>query len=111
MADGIRIRPQPARLRAEGVGSAAGRLFIVRDLSRPLEPGDRCVTCGVPHEAKTYHLRMDADGTTIVSTGVWERFLAMPDHGGFETVNVVADPPAQGLVVPPAVVAIRPAHP
>jgi hypothetical protein len=113
MADGIRIQPQPARLRAEGIGSVAGRLFIVRDVTRPL-PADphrpACRLCGHPHTCKTYHLQLDADGTVIVSTTIWENMQRLYDHGGFEPVNVVAEPPAQGLIVPPARVRIAPAE-
>ena len=111
MADGIRIRPQPARLKAENIGSAAHRLFILRDHSRPLTPGPGrsvCETCGQPHEFKTYHFKLDAEGTIIVSTGVWERMLSMPDHGGFEQVNVVAEPPAQGIKLEPVVLNLKP---
>lgn len=109
MADGIRIQPQRARLAAEGIDAVAGRLFIVRDWARPILPhpaNPLCRTCGRPHECKTYHLFLDGEGTTIVSTTVWDRFLRMPDHGGFETVNVVGQPPAQGIVLPPASVSI-----
>jgi hypothetical protein len=35
--------------------------------------------------------------------------LRMPDHGGFEQVNVVAKPPAQGLILPSATVRVTPA--
>jgi hypothetical protein len=109
MADGIRIRPQRARLAVEGVTDVAGRLFIVRDWARPIPPSPHnpeCRTCGRPHECKTYHLLMDSEGTTIVSTGIWDRFLRMPDHGGFELANVVSSPPAQGIVLPPASVSV-----
>jgi len=112
VADGIRIQPQPARLKAEGIGSAAHRLFILRDQSRPLTPDPNrhpCETCGQPHEFKTYHLQLDAEGTTIVSTGVWEKFLSAPDHFGFEQVNVVAEPPAQGIKLEPVVLNLKPA--
>jgi hypothetical protein len=109
MADGVRIQPQPARLRAEGVGSAAHRLFVVRDVTRPLPPPwSACGTCGVAHGCKTYHLQLDGDGTVIVSTTIWANLQRLHDRGGFEQVNVVATPPAQGLVFPAAAVQIRP---
>lgn len=113
MADGIRIQPQPARLRADGITSTAHRLFIVRDVSRPIRPSPHnptCRMCGRVHECKTYHLQLDAEGTAIVSTTVWARLQAMPDHGGFEPVNVVAKPPTQGLVLPSAVVRVAPSQ-
>jgi hypothetical protein len=109
MADGIRIQPQPARLRAEGIGSVAGRLFVVRDLTRPLPPPrPTCSTCGIPHDCKTYHLQLDGQGTVIVSTTIWANMQRLYDHGGFEPVNVVAEPPAQGLTLPPAQLQIKP---
>lgn len=113
VADGIRIQPQPERLRAEGIGSVAHRLFIVRDVARPIPPSPHnptCQTCGRPHECKTYHFQLDAEGTVIVSTEIWRHLLAMPDHGGFEPVNVVMRPPTQGLVVPPARARIKPSE-
>lgn len=114
MAEGVRIQPQPDRLKAQNIESAAHRLFILRDRSRPFTDNPNrsiCVTCGTPHECKTYHLKMGADGTTIVSTGVWEQLQRMPDHGGFEIVNTVTEPPAQGIVLPPAVLELRPNNP
>jgi hypothetical protein len=112
MADGIRIQPQPARLKAQDVLSAANRLFIVRDVSRPLPPNKSrpaCRLCGHPHEYKTYHLQLDGEGTIIVSTTIWENMRKLFDHGGFEEVNVVAKPPAQGIVLPTAKVSVTPA--
>ena len=103
MADGIRIQPQPARLRAEGITDVANRLFVIRDVTRPLAPPHSlCATCGVPHEFKTYHLNLDGDGTVIVSTTVWARMQKLYDCGGFEEVNVVGIPPAQTLLLPTA---------
>jgi hypothetical protein len=109
MADGIRIQPQRARLAAEGITDVAGRLFVVRDISRPLTPGDPCGTCGYPHDCKTYHLKLDAEGTIIVSTTVWANMRKLFDNGGFEEVNVVPRPPAQGIILPTAKVSITPA--
>lgn len=109
MADGVRIQPQPARLRADGIDSVANRLFVVRDVTRPLRPPHTvCTTCGVAHECKTYHLQLDAEGTVIVSTTVWDRLHRLYDHGGFEQVNVVRKPPTQRLVLPPALVMAAP---
>jgi hypothetical protein len=100
MADGVRIQPQAARLRAEGITDVAGRLFIVRDVSRPLTAPIDCHMCG-EHQCKTYHLQLDGDGTVMVSTTIWERMQSMHDNGGFEKVNVVAEPPAQRLLLLP----------
>jgi hypothetical protein len=101
VADGIRI--QPALDRRAQYGTMANRLIILRDVSRPLAPHPQrpaCRLCGRPHEFKTYHFQLDGEGTIIVSTEIWQRLLAMPDHGGFEKVNVVAKPPTQQLVLP-----------
>jgi hypothetical protein len=113
VADGIRIQPQPARLRAEGIVSVADRLFIVRDRSRLLPPNLHrpvCRLCGHPHQCKTYHLQLDGEGTIIVSTTIWARMQRLHDHGGFEPVNVVAKPPTQGLILPPVTVHATPAQ-
>lgn len=112
MADGIRIQPQPARLAAEGITDVAGRLFIIRDVSRPIpQPNTNvCRVCGHPHECKTYHLQLDADGTVMVSTTVWEHMRKLFDHGGFEEVNVVSEPPDQQVILPPATVSVTPAR-
>jgi hypothetical protein len=109
----VRIQPQPARLAAEGITSVAHRLFIVRDQSRPMPPNPHrpaCRLCGHPHQCKTYHLQLDGEGTVIVSTTIWAHMRKLFDHGGFEAVNVVAEPPAQGLTIPPAQVRIQPAE-
>jgi hypothetical protein len=100
-------------LRAESITSVAHRLFIVRDLARPLRPDPHrsaCRVCGRPHTCKTYHFKLDAEGTVIVSTTIWAHLARMPDHGGFELVNTVGAPPAQGLVLPPAAVRAVPAQ-
>ena len=91
----------------------ANRLFLIRDVSRPISPSPHnptCRICGRPHECKTYHLQLDADGTIMVSTTIWANMLKMYDHGGFEQVNVVADPPDIGIVLPPAHVGVTPAQ-
>jgi hypothetical protein len=100
MAAGIRI--QPALDRRETYGDFANRLVILRDVSRPLKPHPQqaiCRICGHPHDYKTYHFQLDAEGTIIVSTTIWERLLAMPDHGGFEKINVVEEPPTQHMAL------------
>jgi hypothetical protein len=63
----------------------------------------------VPHEFKTYHLKMEPDGTVIVSTRIWERISAMHENGGFEAINVVADPPGQNIKLEPVTLDLRPA--
>jgi hypothetical protein len=108
----VRIQPQPARLAAEGITSVAHRLFIVRDQSRPMPPDPHrpaCRLCGHPHQCKTYHLQLDGEGTVIVSTTIWAHMRKLFDHGGFEQVNVVRQPPTQGLILPPAAARVIPA--
>ena len=100
MADGIRIRPQPNRV------VPLDAMIVLRDIARPLPaPRDgrrledvqpKCSHCGVQHFHKTYHLQLRA-GTVIVSTTIWDELLKMPDHGGFEYVNHVSDPPTQHI--------------
>lgn len=110
MANGVRIQPQSGRLQAEGITDVAGRMFVVRDVTRPLRPPYVfCQVCGVPHECKTYHLKLDGDGTVIVSETVWANLQRLYDCGGFEAVNVVSQPPSQGLILPTAHVRIVPA--
>ena len=105
MADGIRIRP----VRHEVPPNA---IIVLRDVSRPIpgwDANDRnrygerfidvaptCATCGQQHRFKTYHFQLRA-GTVIVSTEIWGWLQRMPDNGGFEYVNHVADPPTQGI--------------
>lgn len=103
MADGIRI--QPTRERLAEIGDPAGRLIVVRDLSRPIAvtpTGPICHFCGYRHDCKTYHLQLDAEGAVIVSTTVWGRLQRLFDCGGFEPVNVVTKPPTQGFFLQPA---------
>lgn len=112
MADGIRIQPQQARLRAEGIADVANRLFVIRDVSRSVEVNSFspvCRLCGYIHDCKAYHLQLESDGTVIVSTTIWEHMQKMFDHGGFEKVNVVGDPPDQRIVLPSAIVGVTPA--
>lgn len=106
MADGIRIQPQAGCFK--DISSYANALIVLRDWSRPFvpDPSQVCHTCGVPHECKTYHFQLDSEGTIMVSTTIWNRLLMMFDHGGFETVNVVRKPPAQGIILPAATVSV-----
>lgn len=70
-----------------------------------------CHLCG-QHHYKTYHLELDAEGTVLVSHGVWEALKGMVPHvdaatgkaypaAGFELANTVPDPPTQQLAVRP----------
>jgi len=93
MAAGIRIEPQPGRLSVPD-----NQMIVLRDQSRKFQPDPLqiCRICGYPHDCKTYHLQL-VGGAVIVSTTIWDRLQDMPDHGGFQEVNVVEAPPAQGL--------------
>lgn len=90
--DSIRIRHKTLR----------NVMMILRDRSRPLSNvhlRPTCEVCTVPHEFKTYHLRLDDEGCILVSTGVYDHIAAMFDKGGFEIANVIHDPPAQ-IIIP-----------
>lgn len=115
MADGIRIRPRAdiERQLAEKGVALAGAMFTVRDHDRPV-PGangdHECPICVMEgngprwHAVKTYHLRLDATGAIIVSTGVWDGLQRCADNP-FEVVNHVVKPPTQNLLLVPAVIA------
>jgi len=97
---GVRIRPKPDRVVPDS------SLIVLRDQARPYpEPRDGrpladvqavCSKCGVQHFHKTLHLQLRA-GSTIVSEAVWAKMQLMVDDGGFEYVNHVDAPPAQGI--------------
>ena len=103
MAVGVRIRPQPSRYVPDDA------LIVIRDMARPFDPvnkyGERledvqpvCSKCGVQHFHKTYHLQLRA-GTVIVSEAVWHTLQRMVNDAGFEFVNYVEEPPAQGIAI------------
>ena len=97
---GVRIRPQADRTVPDD------GLVVLRDLGRPFPPpkdGQRledvqavCSKCGVQHFHKSLHLQLRA-GSVIVSESVWAKMQKAPDSFGFEYVNHVSDPPAQGM--------------
>jgi len=99
MSEGIRIRP-----RAE-LGFPDGALVVVTDHARPFPPPADgtplevvqpvCHLCGIQHFAKVYHLQLRA-GSVIVSAEVWANLRGLAENP-FELMNVVAEPPAQGL--------------
>lgn len=100
MAVGVRLRPKPGRPVPDNA------LIVLRDLAQPLSPpkyGERledvvpvCSKCGIQHMHQTWHLQLRR-GTVIVSEKVWENIQRLFDDGGFEVVNHVAEPPAQGM--------------
>lgn len=107
-SDGIRIEPDPAHHKRT---YPAGTVIVVRDITRPLAPHTNvCGYCGIPHDCKTYHLRLDEDGTDMVSVGVWNQLQRLVDNGGFRLVSHHPEPPTQGLVLPTAKIGITPAE-
>ena len=101
---GVRIRPKVDRVVPDNA------LIVIRDKSRPKilpkkaqQAGQRledilpvCSKCGVQHFEVTYHLQLRA-GSIIVTESLWAKLQAMIEDGGFEYVNHVQDPPAQGM--------------
>jgi hypothetical protein len=79
-------------------------LIVVVDKTRPYWSRDQriedvqpiCSKCGIQHFHKTTHLQLRA-GSVIVSEAVWANMQLLIDDGGFEFVNPVPDPPAQGM--------------
>lgn len=55
--------------------------------------------CGSTHLFKTYHLRLDEAGSTIVSKEIAEYLKQIPGQP-FRFTNEVANPPAQTIHVP-----------
>lgn len=75
-----------------------GIMMILRDRSRPLSNVSKrpvCKICTIPHEYKTYHLKLDDEGCILVSTGIYDHIARMVDKGGFEIANVIHNPPTQ----------------
>ena len=80
-------------------------MLVVRDKARPIKAPvgyvfPKCATCGYPHDVKTYHLQLDAEGTTIVSLEIYRNLQKLVDHAGFDFANHVPDPPAQKIHLP-----------
>jgi hypothetical protein len=103
MAVGVRIQPQPGRNVPDNA------MVVIRDLTRPFDAVNRygerlvdvqpvCSKCGVQHFHKTFHLQLRA-GSVIVSEAVWDTLQRMVDDAGFEFVNYVEEPPAQGIAI------------
>lgn len=74
--------------------------FVV-ELPNPYPQPYDCNSCSdltvtppkiVTHDRKALHLRLDAEGTVIVSPSVYEALRAVA-FAGMETVNDVAEPP------------------
>jgi hypothetical protein len=81
-------------------------MIVVRDITRPLPKpkyGERledvqpfCSICKIQHFHKVYHLQLRA-GSVIVSETIWEKLQQMVETAGFDFMNYVEDPPAQGI--------------
>lgn len=87
MAEGVRIRHASER-------NCIYTLVSSRTLRAPMQ----CPTCGREHVQKTYHIRLDDQGTGIVSPEVWAKLRRIPDSG-FTNDGTVGTPPAQGVSV------------
>lgn len=111
MSEGIRIQPRA------GLGFSPGPyMVVVVDHDRPVLPPldgstleqvqpvcqicERAQNGYRQHFTKAYHIQLDADGTAIVSTGVWAG-LQRCAHNPFEVSNPVPFPPTQTFVLPP----------
>jgi hypothetical protein len=66
-----------------------------------------CPVCGELHVFKTYHLRLDAQGETVVSDVIWER-LAELEKLPLRKVGKEAHPQPQSLTVGPGLAAPPP---
>lgn len=52
-----------------------------------------CPACGVQHDRKAIHLRLDSNGDVIVSQQVYEALLTVPTMAGLVLENEVSNPP------------------
>lgn len=52
--------------------SARNAVVIIHNLKRPLQTPVICSFCQNVHQAKTYHIRVDDEGASIVSETVFE---------------------------------------
>lgn len=99
MSEGVRVRHQSRR----------NQLLPVPLLHKPFPPGPRRPPCGVcarffgidtTHPCKTLHLRLDDDGTVVVSPEIWADLRRTTNNGGFTVTNPVAAPPTQTMRPP-----------
>lgn len=117
MSEGIRIELTPDALGSVPPGA---HMVVVVDHDRPLRPAldgegriipleqtqPECSVCTRvgngyrKHTTKAYHVQLEADGTAIVSAGVWAGLQAS-HRNPFQVVNVVGAPPPVTLLIPP----------
>ena len=76
-------------------------VFILVDGSRPYEQEYDCPACHKVHQFKTYHLKLDGVGATIVSQEIVDRLKAIPGQP-FAIGEEIDNPPAQTVTVGPA---------
>ena len=79
--------------------SARSSVVVYPDLSRPYPVPLGCPTCQTIHQAKSYHVNVNADGAAIVSPGVFAGLQRARAFGGtdFRVDAAVPDPPKQVL--------------
>lgn len=89
MSEGIRLRHPVLR-------SGMVRIATPRRYPVPFAC-NYCAKMGLDalHTFKTYHLLLDSEGYTYVSTTVLERLRTVQDMAGFVVANTVANPPTQ----------------
>lgn len=93
MAEGIRLRHDTLR-------SGMVRVATARRYPVPFTCNS-CLKFGLDHVHvfKTYHLLLDSEGYTYVSTTVLERLRTVPNLAGFKIANTVAEPPTQTVAM------------
>ncbi len=98
MAEGLRVRHTVLR----GPLIVAVRSMKERAPNPTNAPWPGCSICKIlspGHEGyKTRHVEIDADGYGLVSVGVWRGLQRLDDHGGFELVNTITNPPHQEII-------------
>lgn len=107
MAEGIRIKHKTMKAPQ---GSPGFMILAIRDKSERLKATDgsklpddypypACSVCNIPspgHEGyKTRHIEIDTEGYAIVSSGILEGLAHHVDHGGFDIINTISNPPRQ----------------
>ena len=69
------------------------RTWLVPVPTQPFTTPRVCVACGIRHDMKTLHLRMDSAGETMVSDGVLALLEAGSVSSSYEIVARLDDPP------------------
>jgi hypothetical protein len=77
-----------------------GKRLVIEVQKRKPEP-EFCHECSEIHPFKTYHLKLESDGSVIVSTVIRDNLLkAIPPLAGMLEMNEVTNPPTQELFTP-----------